>query len=177
MGLKSIFVKAGKGIWGGIEKGGKVLAFVDDIPMARRVIGMIPMGGPVISAAMKRCGQAEDVFNSGDGNKKKAWVIAQVLKDLKALKVTKPKYVDDLVSVAFLLSKHYGIIVEAEDDEPPTRKPLPPPPMEPEPEKAPEQPTATAPLTGGIIPGGKVQNKKKTAKKGKTGTGEVTPKK
>lgn len=153
MGFKGAFKKIGKALGKVGLTTGKILAKVDDIPFAENAIAMIPVAGPILAAAAKRCDMAEGLFESGQGAKKKEWAKAQLKKDLLKMGVEE-KYIDELVSLGLLVGLDYGKVLEAkileEDKEPEpdqNENPAPedeqpaastPPAAPPEPEPAPE---------------------------------------
>jgi hypothetical protein len=109
--LKKIFVD---GIFKNIVKVGKFIARIDDIPVVGNIIEFIPIAGPVMKLAIEKCEMAEALFSSGQGRERKLWAINELEKDLKKLG-KEEKYIDDIISAAFLLWKGYAAAMTEEE--------------------------------------------------------------
>ncbi len=118
MGILGAFRKIGKGA----IKAGKTLAKVGDVPGVTTVMTMIPVAGPVLAAAVKRANMAEKLFNSGEGDKKRAWATHQLEKDLKRLGIS-DKNIIELMGLGILVARDYAGVSEGRqpsDDKPKT---------------------------------------------------------
>lgn len=114
MGIIGAFKTVGKTLGKGLLKSGRTLAKIDDIPGMTTVVAMIPVAGPVLAAAAKRCNMAETMFGPKEGKRKKEWARWKLGNDLRSLGVAE-KYIDELVSVGFLFSKGQAVARELEE--------------------------------------------------------------
>ena len=89
MGLGGFFKKIGKGAAKGAVAGGKVVADLDDIPGVNMAVAMIPFGGPIAAAAMRRVNQAEEMFSNKEksGLEKIAWASGALGADLEKVDI------------------------------------------------------------------------------------------
>lgn len=122
MGIGSVFKKIGKGIAKGALTGGKVLSAIDDIPGAKTAVAMIPVAGPALAMAIEKCDLVEDVITEpGSGEKKKQWVRNKLAAELRKHGIEE-KYIDDVVSVAFLVKEGIGVVASGDVEEPEKNK-------------------------------------------------------
>lgn len=117
MGIIGAFKTVGKTLGKGLLKSGRTLAKIDDIPGMTTVVAMIPVAGPVLAAATRRCNMAEAMFGSKAGKRKKEWARWKLGNDLRSLGVEE-KYIDELVAVGFLFSKGQAVARELEESRP-----------------------------------------------------------
>lgn len=117
MGIIGAFKTVGKALGKGLLKSGRTLAKIDDIPGMTTVVAMIPVAGPVLAAATRRCNMAESLLGPKAGARKKEWARWQLSKDLRRLGVAE-KYIDELTSVGLLVSMGQAVVRELEEPKP-----------------------------------------------------------
>lgn len=116
MELIGAFKPVGRKLGKGLLRGGGLIG-KEDIPGVPEVVAMIPVAGPVLAAAAKRCKMAEKLFASKMGAQKREWAKAQLRKDLLQLGVEE-KYVDELVSLGLLVVMRHAAVRDSEEPKP-----------------------------------------------------------
>lgn len=114
MGLIGAFKYIGRAVGKGLLKGGRLISKIDDISEVTAVVAMIPVAGPVLAAAARRCNMAEKLFATKMGDQKRQWVRGQLRKDLLRLRVEE-KYLDELVSVGLLVVMRHAAVRDLEE--------------------------------------------------------------